>query len=506
MNEPKRMKANPHPCDTFPNCNHTYEHNLSALCISLGCQPIEEEAPARRKAPKPVAQEAPSPMNCQDCGFSSIYFDKMAEHTAQLGHQFVFSTEQERNLSPRYVQPVAQEAAGTPSRSDLVTRERDEGYAYTEIVSRSPRPADAQPFSAGADTQKPHDYHPEYVQAVERIEQLERELAAWKKKWQEQSDETVKAEAELADAEKEIEYREAELKAAREEAAIEFHPFEALRGRTEDGIAELLYKESQVPVLQAEVERLQIIVNLQSTMLVKAEKERTRASDWERLEGIQRRAVGELRSEAEIHIQTSRELATYKDALRRRAKHEAIQDLLWKRISVDEVEGRADAIMQRWLTESQPQATKPAKYFWYCETCSVRVPSEHVTYEETHDLRVGGCGQFVFVREVGDRGEPAEQEQNKAGALAEGQSFISSSALPERSSILEMAKKTIELFERWKAIDANGDSNDAYFAEDDFMDFLFSEKPYGDNAVALAKFVLAKAANPEGGASDGKMV
>jgi hypothetical protein len=29
---------------------------------------------------------------------------------------------------------------------------------------------------------------------------------------------------------------------------------------------------------------------------------------------------------------------------------------------------------------------------WYCDTCGIYVENEHVTYEETHDTRAGGCG------------------------------------------------------------------------------------------------------------------
>jgi len=34
-------------------------------------------------------------------------------------------------------------------------------------------------------------------------------------------------------------------------------------------------------------------------------------------------------------------------------------------------------------------------YGWYCPTCERAVQNEHVTYEETHDARSGGCGNSV---------------------------------------------------------------------------------------------------------------
>ena len=32
---------------------------------------------------------------------------------------------------------------------------------------------------------------------------------------------------------------------------------------------------------------------------------------------------------------------------------------------------------------------------WWCETCHGWVAPEHVTYDETHDIREGGCGKGV---------------------------------------------------------------------------------------------------------------
>jgi rubrerythrin len=35
---------------------------------------------------------------------------------------------------------------------------------------------------------------------------------------------------------------------------------------------------------------------------------------------------------------------------------------------------------------------------WYCEHCRTTVQNEHVTFEETHDVRCGGCGHPVHVK------------------------------------------------------------------------------------------------------------
>ena len=32
---------------------------------------------------------------------------------------------------------------------------------------------------------------------------------------------------------------------------------------------------------------------------------------------------------------------------------------------------------------------------WWCATCNQWIDGSEVTYEETHDLRCGGCGGFV---------------------------------------------------------------------------------------------------------------
>lgn len=33
---------------------------------------------------------------------------------------------------------------------------------------------------------------------------------------------------------------------------------------------------------------------------------------------------------------------------------------------------------------------------WYCPSCLCNVKNEHVTFEETHDLRYNGCGNKVL--------------------------------------------------------------------------------------------------------------
>jgi len=38
---------------------------------------------------------------------------------------------------------------------------------------------------------------------------------------------------------------------------------------------------------------------------------------------------------------------------------------------------------------------KEIKDFWWCETCHDMIEPEHVTFDERHDARAGGCGNKV---------------------------------------------------------------------------------------------------------------
>lgn len=38
---------------------------------------------------------------------------------------------------------------------------------------------------------------------------------------------------------------------------------------------------------------------------------------------------------------------------------------------------------------------------WVCSNCKCIVEPENVTFEETHDIRSGGCGHDVFILRVG---------------------------------------------------------------------------------------------------------
>lgn len=48
------------------------------------------------------------------------------------------------------------------------------------------------------------------------------------------------------------------------------------------------------------------------------------------------------------------------------------------------------------VVESAPETEgEDPELSWYCPTCECRVQNGHVTFQETHDPRYGGCGNTV---------------------------------------------------------------------------------------------------------------
>jgi hypothetical protein len=48
--------------------------------------------------------------------------------------------------------------------------------------------------------------------------------------------------------------------------------------------------------------------------------------------------------------------------------------------------------------------------WWWCPSCGVPIQPEHVTFEETHDPRCGGCGKPVWPESEVDHTPSAESE------------------------------------------------------------------------------------------------
>ena len=70
----------------------------------------------------------------------------------------------------------------------------------------------------------------------------------------------------------------------------------------------------------------------------------------------------------------------------------------------------SNAAGQTRAVASRPEPAGSAfnpDFAWYCPTCERDVQNEHVTFEETHDPRCGGCGNPV---------EPNAEAQRPAGA------------------------------------------------------------------------------------------
>jgi hypothetical protein len=57
---------------------------------------------------------------------------------------------------------------------------------------------------------------------------------------------------------------------------------------------------------------------------------------------------------------------------------------------IDEIESIADVA----LSNTAQEPIKPTTG-WYCPTCNQEVPCNHVTFDERHDERAGGCGGYV---------------------------------------------------------------------------------------------------------------
>jgi hypothetical protein len=64
---------------------------------------------------------------------------------------------------------------------------------------------------------------------------------------------------------------------------------------------------------------------------------------------------------------------------------------------------------------AQYQADDPDRP-WWCPTCGVSVQCDHVTYEETHDTRCGGCGMRVLPEIPKDAVEGTEADRPKLKA------------------------------------------------------------------------------------------
>lgn len=51
--------------------------------------------------------------------------------------------------------------------------------------------------------------------------------------------------------------------------------------------------------------------------------------------------------------------------------------------------------MERVYANQNPEEQTQEPEPWWCPTCLVEVPPEHVKNDETHDPNAGGCGNYV---------------------------------------------------------------------------------------------------------------
>lgn len=66
------------------------------------------------------------------------------------------------------------------------------------------------------------------------------------------------------------------------------------------------------------------------------------------------------------------------------------------------ITGRNDRLEDKFGCVHHSEKGLEQDYVWHCSTCERYVPSQHVTFQETHDPRFGGCGKTVTVVEYGE--------------------------------------------------------------------------------------------------------
>jgi len=72
---------------------------------------------------------------------------------------------------------------------------------------------------------------------------------------------------------------------------------------------------------------------------------------------------------------------------------------------------------------------------WWCQYCESIVPPEHVTYEETHDPRAGGCGGCLH----GGESAPTGQLVQRIIELDEDRKSL----LSQRDALVENCERAI---------------------------------------------------------------
>lgn len=61
---------------------------------------------------------------------------------------------------------------------------------------------------------------------------------------------------------------------------------------------------------------------------------------------------------------------------------------------MDELDGKEVTFTGSFFVSGK-KTTNISNLNWYCETCRKEVIPEHVTFEETHDVKFGGCGNHL---------------------------------------------------------------------------------------------------------------
>ena len=73
---------------------------------------------------------------------------------------------------------------------------------------------------------------------------------------------------------------------------------------------------------------------------------------------------------------------------------------LWIVVALDVAEKLMDELDGKkvsWTPSDFVEKGKVDNPNWWCTTCQREVIPEHITFEETHDVRNGGCGNYFKI-------------------------------------------------------------------------------------------------------------
>jgi hypothetical protein len=70
--------------------------------------------------------------------------------------------------------------------------------------------------------------------------------------------------------------------------------------------------------------------------------------------------------------------------------------VIWAQSEIDRLRAENERLKEE-LEQAIRPCMPPSSGKWWCQYCNSVVDPSHVTFDETHDPRAGGCGGCVFV-------------------------------------------------------------------------------------------------------------